>query len=100
VQTTVAWILNCTGPEERYERIENPLVKSLLSSGIARVGNNGLGLDVDETCGIRDRAGQVRPGLYAIGHATRGAFWEVTAATNIRHQILDLADRLRAAQMR
>jgi uncharacterized NAD(P)/FAD-binding protein YdhS len=100
VQTTVAWILNCTGPEERYERIENPLVKSLLSSGIARAGNNGLGLDVDETCGIRDRAGQMRPGLYAIGHATRGAFWEVTAATNIRQQILDLADRLRAAQMR
>lgn len=96
MQMTVDWILNCTGPEERYDRIENPLVKSILASGIARRGNNGLGLDVDETCQIKDHAGDIQAGLYAIGHATRGAFWEVTAATNIRQQILNIADTLKA----
>jgi len=95
LQTTVNWILNCTGPEERYDRIENPLVRSMLGSGIARRGNNGLGLDVDETCRIRDGLGNVQPGLYAVGHATRGAFWEVTAAGNIRQQILNIADALK-----
>lgn len=95
-QMTVNWILNCTGPEERYDRIDNPLVRSMLGSGIARRGNNGLGLDVDETCQIRDGLGCVQHGLYAVGHATRGAFWEVTAATNIRQQILGIAESLKA----
>jgi uncharacterized NAD(P)/FAD-binding protein YdhS len=99
-QITTDWILNCTGPEERYEHIENPLVKSMLADGIACAGNSGLGLDVDETCQIRDRSGQVQQGLYAIGHATRGAFWEVTAATNIRQQILDIAGLLSATPIR
>ncbi len=95
MQMTADWILNCTGPEERYDRIENPLVQSMLASGIARRGNNGLGLDVDDTCRIVDRSGTVQTGLYAIGHATRGAFWEVTAATNIRQQILNVVDMLK-----
>jgi uncharacterized NAD(P)/FAD-binding protein YdhS len=96
MQITADWILNCTGPEERYDRIDNPLVRSMLASGIACPGNNGLGLDVDDTCQIKDRTGHVQTGLYAIGHATRGAFWEVTAATNIRNQVLNIADRLKA----
>lgn len=96
VQMSTDWILNCTGPEERYDRIASPLVGSLLASGIARKGNQGLGLDVDHNCQLRDASGAIQPGLYAIGHATRGAFWEVTAATNIRQQILAIADRLKA----
>jgi uncharacterized NAD(P)/FAD-binding protein YdhS len=100
MQMTADWILNCTGPEERYDRIDNPLVKSMLASGITRIGNNGLGLDVDDTCQIKDRSGHVQMGLYAIGHATRGAFWEVTAASNIRLQILNIADLLKATAIR
>jgi uncharacterized NAD(P)/FAD-binding protein YdhS len=100
MQMTADWILNCTGPEERYDRIENPLVRAMLASGVARPGNSGLGLDVDDTCQIRDHAGDVLNGLYAIGHATRGAFWEVTAATNIRNQVLTIVDRLRVTPLR
>lgn len=94
VRIATNWILNCTGPEERYDRIANPLVKSLLSSGMARAGHHGLGLDVDQTCRIIDGSGRTQHGLYAVGHATRGAFWEVTAASNIRSQILAIAQAL------
>lgn len=94
-QMAANWILNCTGPEERYDRIENPLVRSMLGSGIARRGNNGLGMDVDARCQIKDGLGHVQSGLYAVGHATRGAFWEVTAAGNIRQQILNIAETLK-----
>lgn len=97
MQMSTDWILNCTGPEERYDRIANPLVGSMLASGMARRGNQGLGLDVDDNCQLRDTSGSVQHGLYAIGHATRGAFWEVTAATNIRRQILAIADQLNVA---
>lgn len=96
VRMSMDWILNCTGPEERYDRIANPLVRSMLASGIARKGSQGLGLDVDDHCQLRDASGAIQHGLYAIGHATRGAFWEVTAVTNIRQQILAVAERLSA----
>jgi uncharacterized NAD(P)/FAD-binding protein YdhS len=96
IDMTTNWILNCTGPEERYDRIDDPLVHALLASGRVRTGHNGLGLDVDQHCQLRDRDGQVQPGLYAIGPATRGAFWEVTAATNIRQQLLGVAAQLQA----
>jgi uncharacterized NAD(P)/FAD-binding protein YdhS len=92
------WILNCTGPEERYDRLDDPLVQSLLATGTARPGINGLGLDVDPNCHLRDGSGQAQPGLYAIGHATRGAFWEVTAASNIRRQLLAVAEQLKSAK--
>jgi uncharacterized NAD(P)/FAD-binding protein YdhS len=91
------WILNCTGPEERYARIDDPFVQSLLASGHARPGPLGLGLDVDPQCRLLDRSGHAQSGLYAIGPATRGAFWEVTAATNIRQQALGVASQLQAA---
>jgi uncharacterized NAD(P)/FAD-binding protein YdhS len=90
------WILNCTGPEERYPRLKDPLVQSLLASGQARPGPLGLGLDVDLQCRLIDRSGHAQHALYAIGPATRGAFWEVTAATNIRQQVLGVAARLQA----
>jgi uncharacterized NAD(P)/FAD-binding protein YdhS len=89
------WILNCTGPEERYDRLGDPLIKSLLATGRARTGFNGLGLDVAPTCELRDSTGHVQPGFYAIGPATRGAFWEVTAASNIRRQLLAVSEQLK-----
>lgn len=89
------WILNCSGPEERYDRIHDPLVRALLASGQTRRGALGLGLDVDLHCRLRDAAGAVQTGLYAVGPATRGAFWEVTAASSIRQQLLGIADHLR-----
>jgi uncharacterized NAD(P)/FAD-binding protein YdhS len=88
------WILNCTGPEERYDKVDDPLVQSLLASGRVRPGPNGLGLDVDSGCRLIDRAGHSQPGLFAIGPATRGTFWEVTAASNIRKQLLGVAEAL------
>ena len=88
------WILNCSGPEERYDRVQDPLIGALLASGQARRGALGLGLDVDPECQLRDVAGQTQPGLYAVGPATRGAFWEVTAASNIRQQLLGIAGHL------
>ena len=93
------WLLNCSGPEERYDRGLDPLIGALLASGQARRGALGLGLDVDPDCQLRDIAGIAQPGLYAVGPATRGAFWEVTAASNIRTQLLGIADHLRQSNL-
>lgn len=91
------WILNCTGPEERYERLKDPLIASLLASGKARPGHMGIGLDVSPDCLLHDSRGKPQNGLYLIGPATRGSFWEVTSATNIRQQALVVAEHVQAS---
>ncbi|MET0878526.1 MAG: FAD-dependent pyridine nucleotide-disulfide oxidoreductase, partial [Tardiphaga sp.] len=66
------------------------------ANGRVRPGPQGLGLDVDEGCRLIDAAGAPQPGFYAIGPATRGTFWEVTAASNIRQQLVAVAEALQA----
>jgi uncharacterized NAD(P)/FAD-binding protein YdhS len=80
----VEWIVNCTGPDERYDRLDDPLVRQLLTTGHARPGPMGLGLDVDGTGQVCDRSGRPQRGLYALGPPTRGRFWEITAVPWIR----------------
>lgn len=86
VERPFNWILNCVGPEERYERISDRLVTSLLLEGYARRGPLDLGLDVDPNCVLLDSRGRKQPGLYLIGPATRGCYWEVTSVPAIRDQ--------------
>jgi uncharacterized NAD(P)/FAD-binding protein YdhS len=62
------------------------LVGSLFQEGYARRGPLELGLDVDPNCVLLDSQGREQPGLYLIGAATRGRFWEVTSAPAVRDQ--------------
>jgi uncharacterized NAD(P)/FAD-binding protein YdhS len=78
------WIINCTGPEERYDRIDDPLVRQLFATGRIIAGPMGLGIDVDDNGQVLDSAGHPQRGLYALGPPTRGRFWEITAVPWIR----------------
>jgi uncharacterized NAD(P)/FAD-binding protein YdhS len=37
------------------------------------------------------RDGRPAPDLFAVGPVTRGAFWEITAVPDIRHQAVQVA---------
>ncbi len=91
------WILNCVGPAEHYERVNDPLVASLFQCGYARPGPLDLGLEVDPNCLLIDSQGRQQPGLYLIGPATRGCFWEVTSVPAIRDQATAVVKHLRSA---
>jgi uncharacterized NAD(P)/FAD-binding protein YdhS len=93
----VDWIVNCAGPEERYERLADPLVRQLFTTGRARPGSLQLGLDVDECGQLLDRQGRPQPGLYVVGPPTRGHFWEVTAIPWIRAHAARTAEHIAAA---
>lgn len=84
-------VINCTGPLGDVAESRIPLIQSLLATGSARADANGLGLDVDDDCRVRDADGAGQDELYAIGPMTRGAFWEVTSVPDIRIQAADLA---------
>jgi len=85
-------VINCTGPLADVAASGIPLVKGLVTSGLARADADGLGLDVDEDCRVRNDESAAQDDLYAVGPMTRGAFWEVTSVPDIRVQAADLAE--------
>jgi uncharacterized NAD(P)/FAD-binding protein YdhS len=87
-------VVNCSGPACDYERIATPLIRSLLDRGDIRPDALRLGLDVSSLCALRNRRGEIWQRLYAVGPATRSAFWEVTSVSDIRRQCETLAAHL------
>jgi uncharacterized NAD(P)/FAD-binding protein YdhS len=87
-------LINCAGPETDFGRIRDPLVRSLLSTGVARPDALRLGLDVGEDLSLVDHHGRRSRRLYALGPPTKGAFWEITAVPDIRTQCRSFAHRL------
>jgi uncharacterized NAD(P)/FAD-binding protein YdhS len=91
VRRSFAAAVNCTGPEGLIARVEDPLVRQLLASGLARPDPLGAGLDVDEGSHLVGADGSPSPRLFAVGPVTRGAFWEIVAVPDIRNQVRDVA---------
>jgi uncharacterized NAD(P)/FAD-binding protein YdhS len=90
----VARVINCSGPGADYDRIQEPLIRSLLAEGVARPDPLRLGLDVTGNCALLDRSGSISRRLFAVGPVTKGTFWEMTAVPDIRRQTEVLAEYL------
>lgn len=86
VRLTVGHLINCTGPEEDFRRLDDPLVGHLLQSGMARPGAFGAGLDVDGEARLLRADGTPQARLFVLGGATRTRFGEVTSAPQIRRR--------------
>jgi uncharacterized NAD(P)/FAD-binding protein YdhS len=87
----VARVINCSGPAADYERIADPMVRSLLRQGLVRPDPLRLGLDTTANCALRAADGAVSRQLFAVGPLTRSTFWEMTAVPDIRRQCEFLA---------
>jgi len=92
---TRAWlvdrIVNCTGPECRATRVTDPLVQSLLSSGIIRPDPHSLGIDVADDGRPIARDGGPVDRLYYLGPWLRARDWEATAVLELREHSAALA---------
>jgi uncharacterized NAD(P)/FAD-binding protein YdhS len=75
----------------------SPLVADLLARGLARIDPLLIGLDVGPDCAVLGRDGRRSARLFALGLASRAAFWEITAIPDIRAQAQRLAERLMEA---
>ncbi|WP_158746148.1 FAD/NAD(P)-binding protein [Acidisphaera sp. L21] len=89
-----ARVINCSGPSYDYARTDDPLLRSLLDTGMARPDTLHLGLDVTGTCALRDGEGGISRQIFGIGPLTRGMFWEMTAVPDLRRQAVNLATHL------
>ena len=90
----VARIINCSGPELNFRKIESALLQDLFAQGLIRQDSLGLGLDVDCNGALLDASGSASHRLFALGPARKGSLWETTAVPDLRCQATDLADHL------
>ena len=93
-----ARLIDCTGLNGDCARIDHPLLKQLLESGLVRADPLRLGLHVTADGAVIDQGGGAAADLFAIGPITKGAFWEMTAVPDLRVACEAMAERLLPAQ--
>jgi uncharacterized NAD(P)/FAD-binding protein YdhS len=96
----VARVIDCTGMADASIKSRNPLICSLLGSGLARLDPLGIGLDVAQDFSLVDAGGAPSPRIKVVGPLARAAFWECIAIPDIRLQAQELAERLIRAPAR
>jgi uncharacterized NAD(P)/FAD-binding protein YdhS len=87
-------VINCTGPEADWRRIDNSLLSSLFAQRLARPDPLFLGLDVDRDGSVRNDRGVASTSLFAIGPMRKGGLWETTAVPELRQQASALAEHI------
>lgn len=90
----VARVINCSGPSSDYRNIDDPLIQSMLQSGIVRTDPSRLGLEVAGDLRLIAADGTANPRLFALGSITKGAYWEIVAVPDLRVQCGALAERI------
>lgn len=90
----VGRVINCTGPEADWRRIDNSLLSSLFAQRLARPDPLFLGMDVDRDGSVLNDAGVASKSLFAIGPVRKGSLWETTAVPELRQQASSLAEHI------
>lgn len=80
-------IINCTGPEPDFNKIDSPLVNQLIRSSIIQTHNLAYGLNADNE-------GKLSHSLFTIGPPLKGVLWESTAVPEIRVQAHQIASEI------
>ncbi len=86
--------INCTGPLHAIARTRDPVLRSLLDSGLAEPDALGIGLKVDD--GVRVIGPQASPTqrLWAMGSLGKARYWEIIAVPDIRVQAEQVAEAI------
>jgi uncharacterized NAD(P)/FAD-binding protein YdhS len=84
-------IINCTGPESNYRRLNHPLIASLKEQGLIHPDPLGLGVLTNASGALLDEDNQASATLFTLGPPRKGQLWETTAVPEIRVQAQALA---------
>jgi uncharacterized NAD(P)/FAD-binding protein YdhS len=90
-KVSVDRVINCTGPDADVRRINDPLLKDVLSQNLVRPVALFQGLDTAENGALIDGSGIASDSLYTIGPLRKGNLWETIAVPEIRAQASQLA---------
>jgi uncharacterized NAD(P)/FAD-binding protein YdhS len=87
-------IINCTGPQANIDAIESPLLRTIVSGGLAGRNAMGSGLAVTKTGQVLAPDGEPVHGLYAIGPLLVSKLLESVAVPELRVQAASVAELL------
>jgi uncharacterized NAD(P)/FAD-binding protein YdhS len=87
-------IINCTGIHEDYNSSSRPLIRSIISRGLACANDLGLGFRTDSNGTLIEADGHSSLHLFTLGPTLRGELFETTAVPEIRSQAEALAHYL------
>jgi uncharacterized NAD(P)/FAD-binding protein YdhS len=91
---TVERVIDCSGLQSDFAKIDRPLIRQLLNTGHIRADSLRLGLDIARGGAVINAQGIVHADLFAIGPLTKGALWEITAVPDIRIACEQMAAQL------
>jgi len=89
-------LINSTGIEYDWRRVDKALPRNLLQRGLIRPGNLALGIAAAADGAVLNAQSQPSAHLFAMGPPLRGEWWESTAVTDVALQAKALALRLAA----
>lgn len=89
-----ALVINCTGPDTRFSATPSPLLRNLLTRGVAQPDAMDMGIRVAPNFAVIDRAGASSRSVFAMGPLLRGTLWESVAVPELRGQALRMAQTL------
>lgn len=87
-------VVNCSGSESNYRRLESALVRNLLDQGLIRPDPLSLGIEAAPNGGLVGADGMVSERLFTLGPPCKGMLWETTAVPELRVQAKRLAESL------
>ena len=96
VSLKVRRVISCTGSDEDYRRVPNPLIQSLLNTERAAPNYIGKGLRTDVYGALIDADGLTADWLLTLGPPRLGGLLETTAVPELRKQAEALASYLSA----
>lgn len=91
---TVERVIDCSGLQGDFTKLDRPLVRQLLADGLIRADELKLGIDIAPNGAVIDANGRPAADLFAVGPITKGTFWEITAVPDIRVACEHLAAHL------
>ncbi|MBD8879764.1 FAD/NAD(P)-binding protein [Rhodanobacter sp. 7MK24] len=91
-------VVQATGLDTAAAFAEHSLVSGLLRDGLASADPLQLGVLAEPDGRLINAAGEIQPGLHAIGSLLRGNLWECTAMPEIRVAADALATRLNTSR--
>jgi uncharacterized NAD(P)/FAD-binding protein YdhS len=89
-----ARLIDCSGLNSDCNKLDQPLLKQLLETGLIRSDALRLGVDVTDEGALIDRDGKAAADFFALGPITKGAFWEIIAVPDLRVACEAMAERL------
>jgi uncharacterized NAD(P)/FAD-binding protein YdhS len=87
----VGAVVNCSGSEANYRRLESALIRNLLEQRLICPDALSLGIMAAPDGAVIDAGGVASDRLYTLGPPQKGLLWETTAVPELRGQAQRLA---------